>query len=149
VYSWRSAHEVARPSHYSDPAARDPYAHPYGAVSPHPIAAHRVTVNVSAEYATAPGGTRKRSDGALKIRGGIAPTRADYGVERVPRRDANFAGVRWSPAVRTWDSAGETRCRESLTETCNPPPNGYCAGHQGHERQGREKRSEPAAFRRV
>ena len=46
----------------------DPYAYPYRVVSPHPATAHDVMFNGSAEYATAPDGTRKRSDGALKNR---------------------------------------------------------------------------------
>jgi hypothetical protein len=48
----------------------DPYAYPYRVDGPQPRAAHRVTLNGSVEYATAPGGTRKRSDGALKNRWG-------------------------------------------------------------------------------
>jgi hypothetical protein len=49
-----------------NPRAQDPYVYPDGGVCPHPIAAHGLTFNGSAEYATALGGTRKRSDRALK-----------------------------------------------------------------------------------
>jgi hypothetical protein len=43
-----------------NPKAEDPYAYPYGAVSPHPVMANGVTFNGAAEYGTARGGTRKR-----------------------------------------------------------------------------------------
>ena len=42
-------------------ASAYPYAYPYRTVSPHPAAAHGVTVNVSAEYATTQIGARRHA----------------------------------------------------------------------------------------
>jgi len=56
----------------------DPYAYPYSVDCRHPRAAHDIMFNGSAEYATAPNGTRKRSDGALKNRWGATPVRVQF-----------------------------------------------------------------------
>ena len=56
----------------------DPYAYPYSVDCRHPRAAHDVMFNGSAEYATAPNGTRKRSDGALKNRWGATLVRVQF-----------------------------------------------------------------------
>jgi hypothetical protein len=63
-----SIDEVHAGATAGNPKGWDPYAYPYGAVSPHPVMANGVTFDGSAEYVTAPAGTRKRSDGALKNR---------------------------------------------------------------------------------
>jgi hypothetical protein len=82
---------------------QDPYAYPYGAVSPRPGAAHRVMVNLSAEYATTQigrAGTRKRCGRALK-NCGVDPrgARRSVGVsERGVTSGSHRRGSRTGPS---------------------------------------------------